>query len=115
MYFCIDTCGNTFHIFLYICPENLSLNIKKQNMKKLFVALLLTSMSLITALAQDIDVRGTVVSSSDGEPLLGVSVKQEGNPSNGIVTNTDGVYTIKVPADATLTFSYVGFAQILTA
>lgn len=80
-------------------------------MKKLFVVLLLTSLSLITAIAQNIEVRGTVVSSSDGEPLLGVSVKQEGYPSNGVVTNTDGVYTINVPADATLTFSYVGFVS----
>lgn len=46
---------------------------------------------------------------SNGEPLIGVSVVEKGNKSNGAVTNVDGEYTVNVPAKATLVVSYVGY------
>ncbi|MFQ7113270.1 SusC/RagA family TonB-linked outer membrane protein [Hallella bergensis] len=78
-------------------------------MKKLFVVLLLTNFSLMAAFAQNIQVQGIVTGGSNSEPLLGVSVVQEGKNSNGVVTDIDGKYTITVPDNASLTFSYVGF------
>lgn len=44
-----------------------------------------------------------------GEPMIGVTVMQDGT-SNGSVTDLDGNYTLTgVPDNATLKFSYVGF------
>ena len=53
-------------------------------------------------------VTGRIVD-SNGEPLIGVSVVEKGNKSNGAVTNVDGEYTVNVPAKATLVVSYVGY------
>ena len=57
---------------------------------------------------QKSQVTGRIVD-SNGEPLIGVSVVEKGNKSNGSVTNVDGEYTVNVPAKATLVVSYVGY------
>ena len=57
---------------------------------------------------QKSQVTGRIVD-SNGEPLIGVSVVEKGNKSNGAVTNVDGEYTVNVPAKATLVVSYVGY------
>ncbi|MDT0540617.1 TonB-dependent receptor [Croceitalea sp. P059] len=53
-------------------------------------------------------VTGTVTD-SDGAPLPGANVIVQGT-SNGTQTDFDGNYTIDADANATLVFSYVGFA-----
>lgn len=40
-----------------------------------------------------VPIRGTVISADDGEPLVGVSVQQEGS-SVGAVTDIDGNFTL---------------------
>ena len=57
--------------------------------------------------AQTITVTGNVMDST-GEPVIGASVIEKGNTSNGTVTDFDGNYSIKVPANATISFSYIG-------
>ncbi len=52
---------------------------------------------------------GTVVDAT-GEPLIGASVLQQGT-SNGVITDIDGKYSIQVPSEATLEFSYVGMVK----
>ncbi len=48
------------------------------------------------------------VTDSSGQPLPGVTVVVKGT-TQGIITDTDGSYTLsKVPADATMMFSFVG-------
>jgi len=59
--------------------------------------------------AQNIQVSGTVLDANN-EPLPGVNVVQTGT-TNGTITDLDGKYTINVPSDATLTFSYIGFTN----
>ena len=60
------------------------------------------------ALAQSFSVKGNVVSKSDGEPLIGVSILQKGT-TNGVVTDIDGNYELKIQGkNATLVFSYIG-------
>ena len=59
--------------------------------------------------AQNISVSGTVLDSNN-EPLPGVNVVQTGT-TNGTITDLDGKYTISVPSNATLTFSYIGFTN----
>ncbi|MDE6497637.1 MAG: TonB-dependent receptor plug domain-containing protein, partial [Muribaculaceae bacterium] len=62
----------------------------------------------LAASAQSLTVTGTVTSAADGEPLIGASVTVKG-AKDGVTTDIDGNYTIKVNQGATLTFSYVGF------
>ncbi|MFW6326716.1 MAG: SusC/RagA family TonB-linked outer membrane protein [Bacteroidota bacterium] len=57
---------------------------------------------------QEVTVSGTVTD-AEGQPLPGVTVVEEGT-TNGTVTNNDGVYTINVPGNATLVFSFVGMS-----
>ena len=49
-----------------------------------------------------------IVSDSSGEPILGVTVREQGT-KNGVITNVDGRYTINVGNDAVLSFSSVGY------
>ena len=56
------------------------------------------------------EVRGTVTD-NNGEPLVGVSVIEEGT-MNGVVTDVDGTYLIKVPDTAVLLYDYMGFRQV---
>lgn len=59
------------------------------------------------ALAQNRTVTGKVTSADDGTALPGVSVVEKGT-SNGTATNADGTYTLSVPENAILVFSFVG-------
>lgn len=60
--------------------------------------------------AQDnVQVQGTVLDST-GEPLPGVNVVIKGT-STGTVTDLDGNYTLSVPADGVIVFSFVGFTS----
>ena len=60
----------------------------------------------------DIAVTGKVTEKGSGEPLIGVAVVVEGT-QNGTVTSLDGGYTIqKVPKDANLIFTYIGYKNI---
>lgn len=59
------------------------------------------------ALAQDRTVTGKVASADDNSPLPGVSVIVKGS-ANGTATGADGAYSLKVPDNATLVFSFIG-------
>lgn len=54
-------------------------------------------------------ITGTVSSASDGEPLIGVNIIQEGT-GNGTTTDINGRFTLDVDsAQVTLVFSYIGY------
>ena len=53
-------------------------------------------------------VKGTVISGSDNEPLIGASVMVEGT-KNGAVTDLDGNFAITAKNGQTLEVSYLGF------
>ena len=74
-------------------------------MRKL-LSLLFLLMVATTMWAQQL-VKGTVVDGS-GEPLIGVSVQEVGT-QNGVVTDMNGTYAIKVKPGSVLQFTYVGF------
>jgi len=59
--------------------------------------------------AQNRTVTGTVTAKDDGLPIPGVSVKIKGT-SLGVQTGTNGKYTISVPANGVLVFSFIGYA-----
>jgi len=54
-------------------------------------------------------VTGKVISTNDKQPLIGVSILEKGS-NNGTITNIDGEYSLNVSPNATLVFSYVGYA-----
>ena len=58
--------------------------------------------------AQDIAVSGSVVD-ENGEPIIGASVKAVGGKV-GTITNTDGEFYFKCPANSQVEVSYIGFA-----
>ncbi|MDD2512594.1 MAG: TonB-dependent receptor [Proteiniphilum sp.] len=60
------------------------------------------------AAAQNRPLKGTVKDMA-GTPLIGVNVIQKGT-TNGTVTDVDGNFSINVPANATIVFTYIGFS-----
>lgn len=73
--------------------------------KWLLALMLQTSMM---AWSQDITIKGKVVDNTN-EPMIGVTITVDGHQQTGVITDLDGNYTIKAPANATLKFSYIGF------
>ena len=54
-------------------------------------------------------VSGTVTSSTDGTPLIGVNIVVKGT-TQGAISNIDGQYTVETPTpNDTLIFSYIGY------
>lgn len=75
-------------------------------------AIALLAAPAMTAQSQLMKVSG-VVSDPTGEVLVGVSVSVKGDQAHGTPTDFDGRYILdNVAADATLVFSYVGFAPM---
>ena len=58
--------------------------------------------------AQSITVEGTVTGNLDSEVLIGASISVKGT-TMGTVTDIDGKYSLSVPSDAILVFSYLGY------
>ena len=78
---------------------------KVKNMRSLL--LILFSAISLSVSAQTITVKGNVKDTS-GEPVIGASVVEKGNTSNGTITDLDGNFSIKVDGKKTLVISYIG-------
>ena len=78
---------------------------KMKNMR--MVLLLFVAMISLSVSAQNVTVKGTVKDKT-GETVIGASVVEKGNTSNGTITDIDGNFSLSVPGNATLVFSYVG-------
>ncbi|MCM1441814.1 MAG: TonB-dependent receptor plug domain-containing protein, partial [Roseburia sp.] len=77
-------------------------------MKKLFLLLVTVAMFAFTSMAQTINVRGTVVSAEDEEPIAGATVKAKGT-SIGTQTDIDGNFQLTIPVDCKkLQVTFVG-------
>ncbi len=74
--------------------------------RTLFVLIFLCTFSALWA--QERIVTGTVTDAQN-EPLVGVSIRIV-NTQGGTVTDINGRYSLSVPADASLEFTYVGMA-----
>lgn len=73
----------------------------------LHIALVMLFLTPISLKGQNIDVKG-VVRDRDNEPLPGAAVMIK-NSSVGTVTDIDGNYSISVPSDGVLVFTFMGF------
>ena len=78
-------------------------------MRNKFILFLLLFISSSLLFAQTtVEVSGIVTSQEEGEPLIGVSVHSKGGNA-GTATDINGRYSLSVPVNSTLTFSYVGY------
>ncbi len=77
-------------------------------MNKKLLSFLLLSLFSFSLYAQQVSIKGKVISSDDGNPIPGVNVTIKGT-SKGTVTNLDGDYKIEANAGSVLSFSFVGF------
>lgn len=80
-----------------------------ESMKQTFLIALLFMIACITVQAQDLQVSGTVISKTDGEPIIGASVVEVENNTNGTITDFNGNFSLSVKKGAQLTISYIGF------
>lgn len=74
---------------------------------KLFLTCILLA-ATATAFAQNVQVKGVVTDSASGDPVSFASVQVKGTMT-GTTTDADGKYTISVPANGILVFSFVGY------
>ena len=68
--------------------------------------MLLALLLSIASYAQGI--LGTVTD-DQGEPVIGASVVEKGNPQNGTITDLDGHFTMKVSEGTPITISFIGY------
>ena len=69
-----------------------------------------TSNELLTVTQQTGKIKGTIVDSKTGEPVIGASVKVKGTKL-AAVTDLNGEFELNTHANATLQISYVGFKE----
>jgi TonB-linked SusC/RagA family outer membrane protein len=60
------------------------------------------------AFAQNVQVTGIATSAEDGSPMPSVAVAVQGT-GRGTTTDLDGAYSIQVPSNGTLVFSFLGY------
>jgi TonB-linked SusC/RagA family outer membrane protein len=76
----------------------------------LLLPLLLCAVLPLSLHAQNLNVSGTV-RDGNNDPVAGASVVVKGSTA-GVTTDVGGGYTINVPADATLVFSFLGLTTV---
>ena len=59
--------------------------------------------------AQNIQIKGTVTSATDSYPIIGASVVDKADKTNGTITDIDGNFTLTVKPGSEITFSYIGY------
>ena len=60
-----------------------------------------------TQQAATVEVKG-VVKDKTG-PIIGATIVEKGNTTNGTITDIDGDFTLRLPADGTLVISFIGY------
>ncbi len=80
----------------------------KKYLHKLFVVCLLVFLSG-NAIAQGRTISGMVIDET-GQPVVGAGVVVKGT-TQGVITGMNGEYSIQVPSNATLVFSFVGMGE----
>lgn len=84
---------------------------KQKNMSlRRFLFILVALLTGISLPAQTIKVSGHVVDAT-GEPMIGVSVVPEKNPTSGTITDFEGNFQVDVEKSSTLKFSYIGYVD----
>ncbi|MDR1200053.1 MAG: TonB-dependent receptor [Tannerellaceae bacterium] len=83
-------------------------------MRNLLTILILLCVTF-SVFAQNVEIKGVVVSGTDNFPLPGVNVIVKGT-TNGVMTDFDGQFVLNAPNGSVLSISYIGFkSQEVTA
>ena len=86
------------------------MRMKDANKTFLIALLLALFIGNITMQAQDpLQVSGTVVSKTDGEPIIGATIVETENNTNGTISDFEGKFYLSVKQGAEISVSYVGF------
>lgn len=84
------------------------MNEEKQRTRSRFLLLwVLLLLGPIGVFAQTIAVKGTVID-SQGESIIGASITEKGNSSNGVITDFDGNFSLSITKGRKIVVSYVG-------
>ncbi len=76
------------------------------NIMRLALFFMLLGLYVAEVNAQQFSVTGSVVDASNGEPLIGVTVRTE---DHGTTTDLGGKYTLEIGQESVILFSYVGY------
>lgn len=79
-----------------------------KNLRIFLTGLILLFFCGLDAIAQQIHVKGVVVSKGDNEPVIGASVLEAGT-TNGTITDFDGNFELDAKKGADLVISYIGY------
>lgn len=79
--------------------------------RSIFLGLVFLMMGTLWAAAQTVKITGSVVGKSDGEPLIGATVREMGS-QRATITDIDGNFALDVEPGAELQFSYVGYEPL---
>ncbi len=77
---------------------------------KTLLCLIVLVLLPLTAFAQKRTVTGTVLD-NENYPLIGAGVVFESNPSQGVITDFDGNFSIEASDDDVIVFSFIGFVD----
>lgn len=84
-------------------------------MRKLLSFVVVLVLSATVLMAQDKVVTGQVISSEDGEPIIGATIQLPGT-TTGTITDVDGNFSLRVPQNASsVSVSYVGMETATVA
>ena len=106
---------NTFGLIYYLNPNYYSMNKTQVSHEKngrlkqfLHIAFLLITVLITPCLmAQTKTITGVITSGSDNLPLPGATVQIKGT-TTGTIADMDGKYTLEVPENGVLVFSFIG-------
>jgi TonB-dependent starch-binding outer membrane protein SusC len=107
--------GVMSHLSLALSRKRiLSASLKRRNSfavfnKFIFVIVFLMMQAGSYIFAQEVEIRGKIISADDGTELIGASVLEKGT-SNGAATDINGEFRLKVKKGAVLMISNVGYA-----
>lgn len=82
----------------------------KANLKFLWAMLIMLPLMFVSVAAVAQTTATGTVTSSNGEPLIGVTVLEQGT-TNGTITDLDGKFSLQVQSGATLEFSFMGYER----
>ena len=81
--------------------------------KKLLIRFFIAVFSFVfvaaNIVAQQIQITGHVISAKDKEPIIGANVLVENNRGYGTITDIDGNFSLRIPQNAVLLISYIGY------
>lgn len=75
---------------------------------KRFSLLMLSLILTLVLHAQELQIKGQVISAADKFPLIGVNVLEKGT-TNGTITDVDGYFTLTIKSGSVLVVSYMGY------